>query len=429
MLRCPAVMSAAATLSTPPIAKPDDLEVSVVIPCLNEEKTITFCIEKALRAMREAGLRGEVVVSDNGSTDRSIEVSTAAGARVVNCPTRGYGAALQFGFEAARGKYLIMGDADDSYDFLEIPRFVEKLRAGNPFVMGTRLGGKVMPGAMPTLNRYLGTPVLTFILNRLFATGISDCNCGMRGIERATFLRMGVTSPGMEFASEMIVKAAIFDVPIVEVPITLHKDKRDRPPHLRPWRDGWRHLRMLLWHAPDHMMTLPGALMLLLGLVLVGSQLGGPMHFAGASFDIHYMILGVTLAMLGLSGLAMGIAVHAIMPEQKLRKLRLLGSVKEWFTFDRAIIVAALLLIGGLACDGTVLAHWLATHRGGLTATYTRLSLAGLLLIAMGFQIALLGLLVGAGRSAMAERTVPRPEATSLPIGDVEVESKQLFGG
>jgi len=211
------------------------------------------------------------------------------------------------------------------------------------------------------------------------------------------------------------------------VPITLHKDKRDRAPHLRPWRDGWRHLRMLLWHAPDHMMTLPSAIVMLLGLVLVASQLGGPIHLGPANFDIHFMILGLTLSMMGLSGLAMGIAVHAIMPEQKLRKLKLFGSVKEWFTFDRAIIVSTLLLLAGLGCDGTVLWHWLATHRGTLSPEYTRLTLAGMLLIAMGFQIALLGLLVGAGRSAMAERTVPRP--STLPVGDVEVESKQLFGG
>lgn len=397
----------------------DDIEVSVVIPCLNEEKTIVFCIEKALRAMREHGIRGEVVVSDNGSTDRSVQVSEAAGARVVHCPVRGYGAALQYGFEAARGRYVIMGDADDSYDFLELPKFVEKLRQGHPFVMGTRLKGTIMPGAMPFLNRYLGTPVLTFILNRLFGTRISDCNCGMRGIDRVTFLSMGVTSPGMEFASEMIVKAAVANVPIVEVPITLHKDKRDRPPHLRPWRDGWRHLRLLLWHAPDHTMTLPGAVMLLLGLVLVGSQLFGPFTLGGASFDIHYMILGITLSLLGMSALTMGIAVHAIMPEHKLRKLKLLGSVKTWFTFDRAMVVAVLLLLAGLACDGTVLIHWLATHRGTLTPVYTRLSLAGLLLIAMGFQVALLGLLVGTGRSAMAPRTVPSPRS-SIPI-DVNV--------
>lgn len=419
-------MSAQPALAPSESPSTESIEVSVVIPCLNEEKTITLCIEKALRAMREANIAGEVVVSDNGSSDRSVEVSEAAGARVVHCPTRGYGAALQYGFESARGRFCIMGDADDSYDFLEVPRFVEKLRKGHPFVMGTRLRGKIMPGAMPTLNRHLGTPVLTFILNRLFGTGISDCNCGMRGIERATFLRMGVTSTGMEFASEMIVKAAIFDVPIVEVPITLHRDKRDRAPHLRPWRDGWRHLRMLFWHAPDHMMTLPGAVMLLLGLVLVASELGGPVHVARAYFDIHYMILGITLSMLGLSGLTMGIAVHAIMPEQKLRKLKLLGSVKDWFTFDRAIVAAAITLVAGLACDGTVLAHWLASNRGALTAEYTRLSLAGMLLIAVGFQIALLGLLVGAGRSAMAERTVPR---ASLPVKDVETESKQLFGG
>ncbi len=405
-------------MSNAPIAETmpgDDLEVSVVIPCLNEEKTITFCIEKALRAMREGGIRGEVVVSDNGSTDRSVEVSEAAGARVLRCPVRGYGAALQFGFEGARGRYVLMGDADDSYDFLEVPRFIAKAREGHKFVMGTRLGGAIMPGAMPTLNRYLGTPVLTFILNRLFGTSITDCNSGMRCIDRETYLRMGVTSPGMEFASELIVKAAIFDVPIVEVPITLHKDKRDRPPHLRPWRDGWRHLRMLLWHAPDHMMTLPGVALLSLGLVLVLSQLAGPFSVGGVGFDIHYMILGLTLAMLGSSALSMGVAVHAIMPPQKLRKVGALGDVKAWFTFDRAIIAAAVLLAGGLACDGAVLFHWLSIHRGGLTPFHTRLSLAGLLLIALGFQSALLGLLVGAGRSALAERTVPSATASMPP--------------
>lgn len=403
----------------------DELEVSVVIPCLDEEKTITRCVEKAVRAMREAGIRGEVVVSDNGSRDRSVAVATEAGARVVHCPTRGYGAALQYGFAQARGRWCIMGDADDSYDFLEVPRFVEGLREGNPFVMGTRLKGRIMPGAMPTLNRHLGTPVLTFILNRLFGTHISDCNCGMRGIDRATFLRMGVTSPGMEFASEMIVKAAVFDVPIVEVPITLHKDGRDRPPHLRPWRDGWRHLRLLLWHAPDHTMTVPCAVMLALGLVLTGAELTGPRTIAGAYFDIHYMILGVTLSLVGLSGVSMGVAVHAIMPDHKLRKLKALASLKRAFTFDRAAVAAALLLAAGIACDGSVLVHWLATQRGPLTLAYTRLSLAGMLLLAAGFQVALLGLLVGAGRSAIPEQDAGR---SSLPVGELDPATRSITG-
>ena len=401
----------------------EELELSVVIPCLDEEKTIVPCIEKALRAMRDANIRGEVVVSDNGSKDKSVAVSTAAGARVVNCPVRGYGAALQYGFEAANGKWLIMGDADDSYDFGELGRFVDKLREGHRFVMGSRLGGTIMPGAMPTLNRYLGTPVLTFILNRLFSTSITDCNCGMRGIERAAFLEMGVHSPGMEFASEMIVKAAIAGIPLVEVPITLHKDKRDRAPHLRPWRDGWRHLRLLLWHAPDGMMTMPGFILLMLGLILVGSQLAGPFTIAGAVFDLHYMILGVTLSMLGMSALSMGIAVHAVMPERKVRKANFLGSVRTWFSFDRALIVAALLLIAGFACDGTVLGFWLSTNRGPLEPFYTRLSLAGMLLIAGGFQIALLGLLVGSARSAMAQKSVPEARS-SLPV---QLDAKQIF--
>jgi hypothetical protein len=397
-----------AALSPPP----DEVEISVVIPCLNEEKTITLCVEKALRSMREANIAGEVVVSDNGSTDRSVEVAAAAGARVAHCPVRGYGAALQFGFAAARGRYVLMGDADDSYDFLEVPRFVERLRQGHPYVMGTRLKGKVMPGAMPLLNRYVGTPVLTMILNYLFGTRITDCNSGMRAFDRKAVLGLEVTSTGMEFASELIVKAAIAGMPIVEVPITLHKDKRDRAPHLRPWRDGWRHLRLLLWHAPDQTMINPGLWLLALGLLLVATQATGPIVLGGLRFDLHFMILGLTFSMLGLSAATMGVAVHAVMPDRKLRRSKYLGDVRKWFTFDRAAIASAVLLLSGLSCDGYVLAYWLATHRGDLTAEYTRLSLIGLLLIAMGFEILLAGLLVGTAQTASA---TPIAETITLP--------------
>jgi hypothetical protein len=291
--------------------------------------------------------------------------------------------------------------------------------------MGTRLKGRIEQGAMPLLNRYFGTPILTQILNRLFGTHISDCNCGMRGLNRLAYEGLGVMSSGMEFASEMIVKAAIANVQIVEVPVTLRRDKRNRPPHLRPWTDGWRHLRLLLWHAPDATMSLPGALLFGLGLLLVGSQLAGPFALAGAYFDVHYMILGMTLALLGGSALCMGMVVHAVSPKERLRRFRWVGTIGRVMTFDRLIVVAAALGVAGLAADGGVLAHWVATHRGALSAGYTRLTLLGLLLLAMGFQFALSGLLLGSVQTAIARRLVarysspPPPPELSHPTLDI----------
>ena len=391
------------------------LELSVVIPCLNEAKTIANCIGRARAAMDREGISGEVVVSDNGSTDGSVEVAEAAGARVVRCPVKGYGAALQWGFAAAQGHLLLMGDADESYDFGQLGLFVARLRQGADFVMGSRLRGTIDPGAMPTLNRHLGTPVLTWILNRLFATQISDCNCGLRGLSREAYLRIGAVAPGMEFASEMVVKAALAGISIDEVPIAFHRDARGRPPHLRPWRDGWRHLRLLLWHAPDQLMTQPGLLLVMFGAALVVWQLFGPYRVGNWLFDLHIMVLGLTIALLGLPALAMGVAVHAITPERRLRRAFFLGDVNRWFTFDRAMVVAALLFVPGLCCDVAVLVHWLGIHRGPLTAIHTRLALAGTLFIAMGFQAALLGLLVGAARSALAPTLFagPSPSAES----------------
>lgn len=403
---------------------PGSIELSVVIPCLDEANSLALVIGKALAAFQREGIAGEVLVSDNGSTDGSTEIATKAGARVVNCPVRGYGAALQWGFEAARGKYLLMGDADDSYDFSQIRPFLDRLRAGDKFVMGSRLRGTIDKGAMPTLNRHLGTPVLTWILNRLFGTRISDCNCGMRGLDREAFFQIGAVSPGMEFASEMVVKAAIVGIPITEVPIDFHKDQRGRPPHLRPWRDGWRHLRLLLWHAPDQTMTLPGLILVLLGSALVVWQIGGPYRFGAWLFDLHFMVLGLTLAMLGLPALAMGLAVHAVTPDRRLRRARFLGDVHRWFTFDKAMIVAGLLFLPGLACDLAVLVHWLAIHRGPLLPVHTRLALAGALFIAMGFQAALLGLLVGTARSALAPALITQaPDRQLFPAPQAQPEA------
>ncbi len=230
----------------------DNIELSIVIPCLNEAETITICVRKALQGIVIAGVCGEVIVVDNGSTDQSAALAVAAGARVVNVVQRGYGAALSGGIEAACGKYVIMGDADDSYDFTEIAPFVAKLRAGYVLVMGTRLRGTILPGAMPHLHRWLGNPGLTAIGNVLFRTQISDYHCGLRGFDRTHIRALDLRTPGMEFASEMVTKVALQRLPMTEIPIAYHPDGRSRRPHLRTWRDGWRHLRFMLqtrWHA------------------------------------------------------------------------------------------------------------------------------------------------------------------------------------
>lgn len=393
-----------------------DIELSVVIPCLNEAPTIEVCIRKALDAMARHGIRGEVIVSDNGSTDGSIDVATAAGARVVSCPTRGYGAALQYGFRAAHGRYLLMGDGDQSYDFSLLPRFMEAARAGSAFVIGSRLRGRIEDGAMPSLHRYLGTPVLTWILNRLFGTRISDCNCGMRCLERTTFFSLGVVSPGMEFASEMIVKAAVMGVRITEVPIDFYKDRRNRRPHLRSFRDGWRHLRLLLWHAPDQMMTSPGLVMLAAGFLLTLSQLRGPVSIGFTNMDIHYMILGVTLSLVGTSATSLGLVVGATMPAGRVKHLRILEGAHRWYTFDTAAVTAGFLFLAGCAADAFVLGYWLYHDRGILTTFYTRLTLFGLLLIAMAVQIGFSALMLGAsftgtGRMRRASDVLPETKA------------------
>lgn len=400
----------------------DDVELSVVIPCLNEAQTIEVCIRRALDAMAQHAIRGEVIVSDNGSTDGSVEVATRAGARVVACPTRGYGAALQCGFRAARGRYLLMGDADQSYDFGLLPRFVEAARNGSKFVIGSRLRGSIERGAMPPLHRYLGTPVLTWILNRLFGTRISDCNCGMRCIDRSTFFSLGVVSPGMEFASEMIVKAAVMGVIITEVPIDFYRDRRDRRPHLRSFRDGWRHLRLLLWHAPDQMMTLPGACMLVIGFVLTLSQLAGPVSLGFTNLDIHYMILGDTLSLVGTSAMSLGLVIGATMPAGRVRHLKLLRPAHRWFTFDTAAATTGVLFVAGCAVDLFVLAYWFYHERGILTPQFTRLTLFGMLLIAMAAQIGFSALLLGAsftGTGRLRRKTdivAEAPAATASQI-------------
>jgi len=276
------------------------VEVSVVIPCLNEANSLAYCVDKAMRAFREAGLSGEVVVADNGSTDGSIQIAEERGARVIRVTERGYGAALRAGIAGARGPFIIMGDADDSYDFTDVPKFVEKLREGNDIVMGNRFSGGIKPGAMPPLHKYFGNPGLTALLNMLFHAHIGDGYCGMRGFTRSLYDRLDLRSSGMEFALEMIIKSAQIGARIAEIPIILWPDKRGREPHLRSFRDGWRSLRFMLLYAPNWLFLLPGAALVLAGLFLVFWLLPGPRQIAPhVGLDIHTMIFGVIFTLLG----------------------------------------------------------------------------------------------------------------------------------
>ena len=266
------------------------MELTVVMPCLNEAETVATCVHKAAAFIADNGISGEVVVADNGSTDGSRKLAEDAGARVVPIAERGYGNALMGGILAARGEYVIMGDADDSYDFTNLMPFVTELRQGYDLVMGNRFKGGIAPGAMPPLHRYLGTPVLSFIGRLFFRSNIGDFNCGLRGFRRDSAIKLGLQATGMEFASEMIVKAALAKQKISEVPTTLAKDGRSRPPHLNTWRDGWRHLRFLLLFSPGWLFFLPGLVLLLVGLGLGAAVATGPLTIGGVSLDVDTLV-------------------------------------------------------------------------------------------------------------------------------------------
>lgn len=283
------------------------VEVSVVIPCLDEARSVALCIDKAWAAFSAAGVRGEVIVSDNGSTDGSIEIARSHGARVVYATAQGYGSALRKGIEEAQGSLIIMGDADDSYDFSEIPRFIAKWREGFEFVMGNRFQGEIKRGAMPWHHRYIGSPVLGFILNLLFRPRIGDVNCGMRAFTKELYRHLDLRTTGMEFASEFVIKAARAGAHFSEIPITLWPDKRGRPPHLRSFHDGWRHLRFMLLFAPNWLFLFPGALLMTVGLGIVFWLLPGPREVGRLTLDVHTMLFGMMFALLGAEIVSIGL--------------------------------------------------------------------------------------------------------------------------
>ncbi|MCA3019454.1 MAG: glycosyltransferase family 2 protein [Rhodocyclaceae bacterium] len=367
----------------------ENLELTILMPCLNEAETVVTCIEKARTFLSRAGIGGEVLIADNGSTDGSQQLATDAGARVAAIPERGYGAALLGGITAARGRYIIMGDADDSYDFSSLDAFVAKLREGHPLVMGNRFAGGIMPGAMPPLHRYLGNPVLSFIGRLLFRSPIGDFHCGLRGFDRAAILKLGLASPGMEFASEMIVKATLAGYNIAEVPTILHPDGRSRPPHLRSWRDGWRHLRFLLMMSPRWLLLYPGCVLLGLGL-LGGLRLSiGPLRIGGVGFDIHTLlyaagasILGLQLVLFSLLARAIG-CVKGVLPiTQSFRRFMRI------FTLEKGIAVGLAIVGLGIAAAVYSVQIWVSAHLSAIDPqSMMRIAIPSVALMVAGAEI------------------------------------------
>lgn len=346
--------------AAPPVSP--SIELSVVMPCLNEERTVGCCVEKALRTLRELGIAGEVVVSDNGSTDGSVELARRAGARVVEQPLKGYGNALRKGFAEARGRFIIMGDCDDSYDFTDMKRFVDRLRDGADLVMGNRFAGEIKPGAMPWLHQRIGNPGLSWFLNLLFHTGARDVYCGMRGFRKDAVERMNLHMPGMELAPEMVIKSKLARLSIEEVPIVLWPDGRGRRPHLRSFRDGWRGLRFMLMCSPTFLFILPGILLVLLGLgaipVVVLAGYGVWTNIFGPNF--LYTASLVALGGAHLVGFGFLAKLHAHRVDPVFRDPRV-EKLADFFSVDRGLILGVDLMLAGLIVGLPVFVHWCRT--------------------------------------------------------------------
>lgn len=340
----------------------ESLEISLVMPCLNEAETLATCIRKGLQAIADAGLRGEIVIADNGSTDGSREIAVREGARVVTIEAKGYGNALRGGILAARAPWILMGDADDSYDFSRIRPFTDKLGEGWDLVMGCRMprgGGKVMPGAMPWKHRWIGNPALSFIGRMLFKCPVHDFHCGLRGFSRQAFLEMDLRTTGMEFASELVIKATLIKLRITEVPITLHPDGRSRPPHLRSWRDGWRHLRFMLLFSPRWLFLIPGIAMSVTGLGSLALLTAGRIHFGKMVLDVGTMMASSMLLLVGFQVVCFAIFTRVFaMTTGFLPPNRRLLRFIQAFTLEWGIISGLLMILLGSGIFGVAFLDW-----------------------------------------------------------------------
>ncbi|WP_051342224.1 glycosyltransferase family 2 protein [Pseudonocardia spinosispora] len=370
--------------------QPDQLiELTVVLPCLNEAETLAVCIDKARESLRTLGLVGEVVVADNGSTDGSQDIALAHGARVVDVPRRGYGAALMAGITEARGEFVLMADADDSYALDDLGPFVEALRDGCDLVMGNRFRGGIAAGAMPFLHRYLGNPVLSMLGRLFFHIPVKDFHCGIRAFRRDRVMELGLRTSGMEFASEMVVRASLAELKMCEVPTTLRPDGRSRSPHLRTWRDGWRHLRFLLAFSPRWLLYYPSLALQGIGLLGLIWLAVGPHTVGGIGFGLHSMLACATMFVLGVQGLGLAMvarsyAAHLGLLSPSSRLMRL-GSR---FSLERGLVMGGLLFLLGAACFIVALTSWGASGFGALDVIDTmRVPIIGMVLTVTGFQM------------------------------------------
>ena len=374
------------------------LELTVLMPCLDEAATVGRCVERAGAFLRRAGIAGEVLVADNGSRDGSQEIAKGAGARVIVVARRGYGAALLAGIRAARGRYVIMGDADESYDLGALDGFLARLREGYGLVMGNRFLGTIRPGAMPPLNRYLGNPVLSFLGALFFKSACGDFHCGLRGFDRQVILSLGLVMTGMEFASEMVVKAALRGIRVAEVPVVLSPDGRGRPPHLRPWRDGWRHLKFLLMHSPRWLYLYPGLAMAGGGLgAMTILALSGSVVIAGVQLQVHSMLAAGVLGLLGVQTLTFAVLARQFaVREGFLPATRNLVRLRHWATLERVVAAGIFLLLAGLVGLGLAAVHWALTGFGPLDYAQTmRAVVPSLVAMGIGLQLVLSGFLSG----------------------------------
>jgi glycosyltransferase involved in cell wall biosynthesis len=367
------------------------LELSVVMPCLNESLTLGTCIKKARDTMSRLGILGEIVVADNGSTDGSQALAESLGARVVPVSERGYGNALRAGIAAARGNYVVMGDSDDSYEFGQLGDFTDKLREGCDLVMGNRFQGGIRPGAMPFLHRYLGNPVLSWLGRLFFGCPVGDFQCGLRGFRKDSIDKLELQTTGMEFSTEMVVKATLFNLKIAEIPTTLSPDGRDRPPHLRTWRDGWRYLRFLLLYSPRWLFLYPGAALMLFGTVLGAWLMPGPRTVGAVTFDYNTLLFAAMAILVGFESVnfasfakIFAIREHLLPEDPRLKRFF------SYITLEAGLIIGSLLILTGAGVWMFGLNYWRTHHFGALDPDHAlRIVIPGLLCVILGTQIVL----------------------------------------
>jgi len=364
------------------------------MPCLNEEETLGICISKVFKCFVELGIRGEVVVADNGSTDRSTEIAQQLSAKVVHQPIPGYGAALSAGIEAADGEIIVIGDSDDSYDWSDIGLFIQRIRDGYDLVIGNRFQGGIETGAMPLLHRYLGNPVLSLIARLACRAPIGDFHCGMRAFTKSAYREMRLSTTGMEFASEMIINAARNSLRITEIPIRLYRDKRSRAPHLRSFRDGWRHLRFIMTYAPDHVFLIPAAIMLAVGVGLQALLVAGPARVFGFPLGIHFLALGSLLTLAGYNVLNLGVLgkIAVALKHPRLGS-RTVSWISKRFSLESGLILGSLLAFAGLLTDIVIFVQWIRSSGGSLEET-VHLAFVASTTIVLGINIMFTSFLV-----------------------------------